>query len=813
MPAGQNRVCIVRDCPNSVIGPKDEDIAFFCLPLIYRDRIQWEKFSGRNFKVFPEHAVFCQRHFPPESIVKVGTKTKLLKHSCPTLHPPPNVTQANILKEITRKGIKKVHDEISDEVPMPISPIPRDSYDLNLVLNIFKGQAQSPWGYVENDQKFYFHKIELPPDVGITDDPNVLPLLPCPGECLVIDKNEGGKMTLIRRGEKIALRYIAPLDFDQDHHRVYSKSPHVLNFIKRLKNRRDPVPIVSERLQFHAHSLQTLGTRNESNLGSALTFLSNQLFNWIDKCTEYHKLPHFVPSTIRMALLARNQSRTAYATLRDCDQLILPSETVLAPFNLIRAPQGLTNDKYQSLIKLHETLDPIDRFVSLVIDDSPLKPKLNFDSQGMIIGHAINDTIDNQDESEQNPKVTSTDALASKIFCFMVQGFAQKSLQHVVATYPVLNASIDFLKQTLLEVLSSLHQAGFQVLNVISNNSITNRKIYRLMTRKTDDGLENDPVMKHPYDPSLNLILTFDPLGLLQSIRNDFFRREEFDLESGSGCISWVLLASLKDHQEGLSASQRKAKSLHGPLGGLLKSQKLEKNIPLITQLFSSEISQALKFYSDENKDLWPSDDINATCDFLDHMRQFLFIMNIHQEKSDDQIDQDKCDKLQDCAKYVRNIAIPSGVLVKSTGQAIVQICNANIQLAKICNEKQISPFCAKRLHKSNFWLQKVEHELHRDNKSRINSGSQFRIPDDVLPPRSIPNSSGTSIPSPAQVLASEGPKKRGRKRKVEPKVESVESAKLIQGAKILVLEDGQQVLNLTSEEAKELGIHQLSST
>ena len=60
---------------------------------------------------------------------------------------------------------------------------------------------------------------------------------------------------------------------------------------------------------------------------------------------------------------------------------------------------------------------------------------------------------------------------------------------------------------------------------------------------------------------------------------------------------------------------------------------------------------------------------------------------------------------------------------------------------------------------------------------------------------------------------ASEGPKKRGRKRKVEPKVESVESAKLIQGAKILVLEDGQQVLNLTSEEAKELGIHQLSST
>ena len=336
------------------------------------------------------------------------------------------------------------------------------------------------------------------------------------------------------------------------------------------------------------------------------------------------------------------------------------------------------------------------------------------------------------------------------------------------------------------------------------------------MTRKTDDGLENDPIMKHPCDPSnSNLILTYDPLGLLQSIRNDFFRREEFDLESGVGCISWVLLASLRDHQEDLSPSKRKAKSLHGPLAGLLKSQKLEKNVPMITQLFSSEISQALKFYSDENKDLWPSDDIKATCDFLDFMRQFLSILNIHQVSDDDQIDQDRCDKLQECAKYVRNVAIPSGVLVKSTGQALVQICNATIQLAKICNDKlEISPFCAKRLHKSNFWLGQVEHELHRDNKSRINSGSQFRIPDDVLPPRSIPSSSSTSIPSPAQVQGQEGPKKRGRKRKVleDQQTRPAESSKLLQGAKILVLEDGQQVLNLTSEEAKELGIHQLSS-
>ena len=809
MPAGsQNRVCIVRDCPND--GNQSEETTYFCLPLVFRDRIQWEKFSGRNFKVFPEHAQFCQRHFPPESIVQVNGKTKLLKHSAPTLHPPSNVSQAKILKAITKKGKAYTLPSSFTSDQVPRTSTVQDKYDLDLVLNMFKNQAQSPWGFVENVKKFYFHKIEVPPD-GIRDDPNVLPILPCPGECLIIDKMNG-KMTLIRRGEQIALKYISPLDFDEEHHRVYSKSTHVLNFIKRLKNRKDPVPTVPERLQFHAHSLQTLGKSSEDKIGSALTFLSNQLFNWIDKCTEYHKLPHFVPSTIRMALLARNQSKTAYATLRDCDQLILPSETVLAPFNLIKAPQGLTNDKYQSLVKLHENLQPIERFVSLVIDEAPLKPKLNFDSQGMIIGHAINDTIEDTDTTEDPPKVTSTDALATKVVCFMLQGIAKESLQSVVATYPVLNPSIDFLKQTLLEVLSRLHQAGFQVLNVICNNTITNRKIYRLMTRKTDDGLENDPIMKHPCDTNTNLILSYDPLGLVQSIRNDFFRREEFDLEAGNGCISWVLLASLKDHEETLRPSQRKAKILHGSSANqLLKPHKLEKqsNVSFLAQLFSAEITEALKFHADENKDMWPKEDVDATCDFLDHIRYFLTVLNIHQGSNNQaQIDQDKCLKLQECAKYVRNIAIPSGVLVKSTGQAVVQICNATLQLAKILKDKlDISPFCPQRLQKSDFWLGEIEHELHREKSS----GLRNRIPDDVLPPKSNPGSTSSALPSQEKT-----PRKRGQKRKnLEEAVSTTTEvpAKLLEGAKIVVLEDGQQVMHLTSDEAKELGIHQLTST
>ena len=126
-------------------------------------------------------------------------------------------------------------------------------------------------------------------------------------------------MTLVRRGEKIALNYVAPMDFDERTQSVIPKLANVQNFIKRLKNRNDPVPSTAERLQFHAHSLQTLakselkdGKNLDERLNSALNFLSNQLSNWILKCTEYNKLPNFVPSAIRLALLVRNQSKAAY---------------------------------------------------------------------------------------------------------------------------------------------------------------------------------------------------------------------------------------------------------------------------------------------------------------------------------------------------------------------------------------------------------------------------------------------------------------------------------------------------------------------
>jgi hypothetical protein len=60
--------------------------------------------------------------------------------------------------------------------------------------------------------------------------------------------------------------------------------------------------------------------------------------------------------------------------------------------------------------------------------------------------------------------------------------------------------------------------------------------------------------------------------------------------------------------------------------------------------------------------------------------------------------------------------SLPSGVLVKSTAQGIIQTCNATLKLVKILIDKiGLSPFFTARLQKRALWTQMVEHSLFRE--------------------------------------------------------------------------------------------------
>ena len=137
--------------------------------------------------------------------MKSCCRYKLLKHSAPILHPPRNVSVEDICKEVTERNkrsrvgrhrknvvlgsnpteeqkaeyVKKVLDH-PERIERSTSRqvLFRRPGDLteDKVLDIFKRNAQSPWGWLENQDKFYFYKIDLPPDC--VEKGHVLPLLP-----------------------------------------------------------------------------------------------------------------------------------------------------------------------------------------------------------------------------------------------------------------------------------------------------------------------------------------------------------------------------------------------------------------------------------------------------------------------------------------------------------------------------------------------------------------------------------------------------------------------------------------------------------
>ena len=108
---------------------------------------------------------------------------------------------------------------------------------------------------------------------------------------------------------------------------------------------------------------------------------------------------------------------------------------------------------------------------------------------------------------------------------------------------------------------------------------------------------------------------------------------------------------------------------------------------------------------------MWPKNDIQATCDFMQNTSTFLKFM------SESLITNFKTiEIIEETAKYFKNVAVPSGVLVKSTGQGLVQSCRAMALLLKILsNTMGISNLETTRLRKNESWLLEVEHSLLKE--------------------------------------------------------------------------------------------------
>ena len=108
---------------------------------------------------------------------------------------------------------------------------------------------------------------------------------------------------------------------------------------------------------------------------------------------------------------------------------------------------------------------------------------------------------------------------ATTIQAFMITSLLSK-YKDVVALFPVCNLTADLLLTYANNVLSLLHECGFIVFCLISDNNRINRNMFINMC-----GGETKPYILNPYCPGKKLFFLFDSVHLIKAIRNNWINQ------------------------------------------------------------------------------------------------------------------------------------------------------------------------------------------------------------------------------------------------------------------------------------------------
>lgn len=138
------------------------------------------------------------------------------------------------------------------------------------------------------------------------------------------------------------------------------------------------------------------------------------------------------------------------------------------------------------------TLESEEKLVNLLLDEIHVKKCMSYKG-GKVYGASVN-----------------SDEAATTIQAFMISSLLSKN-KHVTALYPVSNLTADTLLELTHKVLSSLHDIGYKVVSLISDNNRVNRNMFeKLCGGKLTSSIAN------PYESSESLFFLFDSVHLLK---------------------------------------------------------------------------------------------------------------------------------------------------------------------------------------------------------------------------------------------------------------------------------------------------------
>ena len=213
-------------------------------------------------------------------------------------------------------------------------------------------------------------------------------------------------------------------------------------------------------------------------------------------------------STLLWAFKMFATAPRAYSLLRD-SVLTLPHPSYLRKLSSVfQMKSGFTDSKCheaylrQRCLKMQEH----ERDVILMIDEIHISHQLSYKG-GKFEGSATNCQV-----SE-----------ASTAQVFMISSVLCKQ-KDVVAILPVKNIDAKYLQSLLLKTLQILHDVGYRVLCVISDNNRINRNAFTIMS-----GGRLTSSIPNPIVPSQKLFFLFDTVHLFKCIRNNWMSQKDLE--------------------------------------------------------------------------------------------------------------------------------------------------------------------------------------------------------------------------------------------------------------------------------------------
>ena len=236
--------------------------------------------------------------------------------------------------------------------------------------------------------------------------------------------------------------------------------------------------------------------------------------------------------------------------------------------------------------------DKISIFVVLLVDEMYLQKGMQY-QDGKVYG---SDTDGN---------------LYKGIMTFMIVD-VKKNVPLVIKALPETKIEGKWISLNIEESIKSLHEVGFQVRAVISDNYPCNVAAFHDLSQKFGDSSNENAITLPISSESKTIYLFFDSVHLLKNIRNNLLNCKRFifppfsfnefydNINVPGGKVSWKLSHEIHDLDQSLQGNLQKA---HKLTYKALHSGYNKHCVPLALSIFDPTSSAAILSYYPKRQD------------------------------------------------------------------------------------------------------------------------------------------------------------------------------------------------------------------